>query len=601
MNSRCRPSMFSRVWLLLACCIALPAWSIGIGEWRSLSALGERAQAEAEILHTADEQVDISCFRLLYPGAGSEFPPLEDARLSLRNTPKGLRLRLESSRAVSEPITQIRLKLGCGSSQTRDMVLLFSPREYAQAALAESTQLIPSIDAVVPQAGGTAAAAEPGRSGEIPLRKPGDSKPAQASPGEVRPKKPASKPAPRQARQTAGSGEKPKLVLSSELDAEIVNRLRLSATLRQVPKEATAAEREQLRRLYRSMMQMADLKEGPTAAASLAGDLPADPNAAPALTEPPAGVDTATQPNAAVAPPPIGVDQPKATALAPLEPADTWWLPLLGLLLLALLLGLWLLRSRKARRPMPEPIEAMPPLHALSIKSEEPEEAPDTLENLLKKEMVEAPEPASPSGSAFANVRGVTVHSENPSFLTSYRTMLDLADSMMAFGLNNDAADALKEYVEDHPEVAVEPWLKLLDILRQTGKRADFDQYSFKLRQHFNLDLPGWDASPSLTGAADARGSDKENTDIEERFRAAPSPLEAFPHVRDRLVSMWGQADCVPFLQHLMRDNREGKRRGFPLIVVDDILLLLDMTKELTGIDMDAGTTERPEIFSDTW
>lgn len=601
MNSRCRPSMFSRVWLLLACCIALPAWSIGIGEWRSLSALGERAQAEAEILHEADEQVDISCFRLLYPGAGSEFPPLEDARLSLKNTPKGLRLRLESSRAVSEPITQIRLKLGCGSSQTRDMVLLFSPREFAQAAVAETPINPADADlATLPQAGrATASAAEPGK----PAVKPSAAKPARTKRIEASSQNTSNNSRPRQTRQLAGSNAKPKLVLSSELDAEIVNRLRLSATLRQVPKEATAAEREQLRRLYRSMMQMADLKDNPSAPApaSLAGNPPTDANATQALSEPPAVADPATLPNAAVTPPPAGVDAPKATALPPLEPADTWWLPLLGLLLLALLLGLWLLRSRKARRPMPEPIEAMPPLHALSIKSEEPEEAPDTLENLLKKEAVEPPEATSQSGSAFANVRGVTVHSENPSFLTSYRTMLDLADSMMAFGLNNDAAEALKEYVEDHPEVAVEPWLKLLDILRQTGKRAEFDQYSFKLRQHFNLDLPGWDASPSLTGAADARGSDKENTDIEERFHAAPSPLEAFPHVRDRLVSMWGQADCVPFLQHLMRDNREGKRRGFPLIVVDDILLLLDMTKELTGVDMDASTTERPEIFSDTW
>lgn len=57
---------------------------------------------------------------------------------------------------------------------------------------------------------------------------------------------------------------------------------------------------------------------------------------------------------------------------------------------------------------------------------------------------------------------------------------------------------------------------------------------------------------------------------------------------------MWGQPECVAFLQHLMRDNRDGKRRGFPLIVVDDILLLLDITKELTGIDTDASISERP-------
>lgn len=589
---------FSPVWLIVASCLAVPAWAMGVGEWRTMSSLGERARAEAEIFHEPEELVDASCFHLLYPGAGGEFPPLEDARLSVKNTPKGLRLRLESGNSVSEPISQIRLKITCGAPQTRDMVLLFSPREFAETTLPTSVAQVSDSDGVAASASGKTrpASATPRPDTSRSTSKPARSTSTPNRDAGSRPAKPAAT-ALKPATRIAAQGDKPKLVLSSELDAEIVNRLRLTANLRQVPKEASTAEREQLRRLYRSMMQLADLKESQ----GLASPAPSAEAVSPSTSSAPDTTE-ATAP-AAVLPPPAPVtpaDEPKATPLPPLDHVSHWWLPLLGLLLLALLLGLWLKRGRKSHRGMPEPIEAMPPIHSVSMKPEASAEGVDTLETLLKKDADATPAAQPPGTSAFANVRGVTVHSESPSYLTSYRTMLDLADSMMAFGLNNDAADALKEYVEEHPGVAVEPWLKLLDILRQTGKRDEFNQYSTKLRQHFNLDLPDWDAAPSLTGAADARGSD-ESSDLEARFRAAPSPLEAFPHVRDRLVSVWGQPESVDFLQHLMRDNRDGKRRGFPLIVVDDILLLLDVTKELTGIDMDASISERPEIFSDTW
>lgn len=594
MTRRCLTDVLSPAWLILACCLSAPAWSMGIGEWRTLSYLGERALAEAEIFHEPEELIDAGCFHLLHLGAGADFPPLGDARLSVRNTPKGLRLRLESSHSMSEPVSQIRLKITCGALQTRDMVLLFSPREYAAATLPTSVPQIshndqtPTADSGKkhPAVATTTSVAQRGAG------KPAGSTSTQARNHGSRQVKPATRIKPDTRLST--QGDRPKLVLSSELDAEIVNRLRLSANLRQPPKEASTEEREKLRRLYRSMMQLADLKESQGIASPVT---PAEASAPTTVSEAPEPAATAASP-APVTP----IDEPKAVALPPLDQSSHWWLPLLGLLLLALLLGFWLKRGRKSHHGMPEPIEAMPPIHSVSMNmtSEQPAEAADTLESLLRKE-AEATPPAETSGtSAFANVRGVTVHAENPSYLTSYRTMLDLADSMMAFGLNNDAADALKEYVEEHPGVAVEPWLKLLDILRQTGKRDEFNQYSTKLRQHFNLDLPDWDASPNLAGAADARGSD-ESADLETRFRTAPSPLEAFPHVRDRLVSAWGQPECVDFLQHLMRDNRDGKRRGFPLIVVDDILLLLDVTKELTGIDMDASISERPEIFSDTW
>lgn len=569
------------------------ASALGIGEWRTLSHIGERALAEAEIYSEPGELIDNGCFRLLHLGGDGEFPPIEDARIQVISSANGLRLRLESSRAVREPIAQIRLKMMCGGVQTRDMVVLFSPRDYAA-----SPTVPPSI------ASGQQPAAPSPRAHVAKPRSGADNNPGMVRrpmAGSATTDRPFTrramvKPAPRASR----TPEAPRLVLSGELDPAILERLRLTTELRSPPKQATEIEREQLRRLYRSMMQLAELKENPgqvppTSPASISPAPPATPVPFDAsVATPPAAPPIAKQPALREAPP----ETPKATPLPPLGILDAWWQPLLGLLIVAALLGtmLWLSRRRRSMRVMPEPIEPMPSIHQASIKSET-NKAADTLEALITRDKPREDKAVDEGQSAFANVHGVTVHSETPAFLTSYRTMLDLADSMMAFGLISDAADALKEYVDEHPDVAVEPWLKLLDVLRHSGKRAEFDQYSLRLRQHFNLDLPEWDAPSSLSSTP----GQTDEADPEARFRDAPSPLEAFSHVRDRLVSLWAKPDCAAYLQHLLRDNRAGKRRGFPLIVIDDILLLIDITQDLTGVDAKASLTGKPEIFSDTW
>jgi len=400
-------------------------------------------------------------------------------------------------------------------------------------------------------------------------------------------------------------------VLSHQLDPEIVERLKLSHDLRRPPREASPEEREQLRRLYRSMMYLADLKDGRSGAPrpDLPEGMPQGETAVLPLMEgvrSGASVHLLAGGNDAAATPPDPLAQPESQPLAPLEgwSWDTWWIPAALLLLLALLLGLVLARSRRAKnaRELPEALEPMPPIHSVKLRSENGNGAGDTLESLLKREdEADSRKPPASDGQdshvGLGPIHGVTVHAESQSFTTSYRTMLDLAESMMAFGLVSDATDALKEYIEDHPQVAVEPWLKLLDVLRQAGKRTEFEQYSLKLRQNFNLEIPDWDAVQADVTVAEQADAEA----LDERFMAAPSPLEAFPHVRDRIVSLWGTADCGVYLQHLLRDNRDGKRRGFPLFVVDDILLLIDITEYLTGTDSEASIRERPEIFSDTW
>lgn len=135
---------------------------------------------------------------------------------------------------------------------------------------------------------------------------------------------------------------------------------------------------------------------------------------------------------------------------------------------------------------------------------------------------------------------------------------LELAEIMLSMGLAQGAAQTLVEYSEAHPRQALYHWLKLLDIYRHGGHREDFQDTAEKLRQHFNIQAEDW-----------ARASAGD----------APT-LESFPRVSQRVQQLWSQPqECAAYLRHLLEDNREGSRAGFPRPVAEEILLLIEILK----------------------
>lgn len=136
---------------------------------------------------------------------------------------------------------------------------------------------------------------------------------------------------------------------------------------------------------------------------------------------------------------------------------------------------------------------------------------------------------------------------------------LELAEIMLSMGLEQSAAQALVEYSEANPRQAVYHWLKLLDIYRGSGHRKDFKETAEKLRQHFNIQADDWTR---------ARGGD------------APS-LEGFGRIIGHIQALWGRAaECEAYLRHLIEDNREGTRAGFPQPVAEEILMLIEILAE---------------------
>jgi hypothetical protein len=136
---------------------------------------------------------------------------------------------------------------------------------------------------------------------------------------------------------------------------------------------------------------------------------------------------------------------------------------------------------------------------------------------------------------------------------------LQLAEIMLSMGLEQGAAQALIEYIETHPRHAVYHWLKLLGIYRSRGLQKEFAETAEKLRTHFNIQAEEW-GSPATSEVP---------------------RLENFSRVAEHVQKIWSQpAECITYLRHLLEDNREGARAGFPQSVAEEILFLVEVLKE---------------------
>ena len=136
---------------------------------------------------------------------------------------------------------------------------------------------------------------------------------------------------------------------------------------------------------------------------------------------------------------------------------------------------------------------------------------------------------------------------------------LQLAEIMLSMGLEQGAAQALLEYAEANPRHAVYHWLKLLGIYRSKGLQQEFTETADKLRKHFNIQAEEW-GKPAAVGAP---------------------MLENFSRVSEHVQKIWSQpAECISYLRHLLEDNRDGARAGFPQSVAEEILFLVELLKD---------------------
>ena len=145
---------------------------------------------------------------------------------------------------------------------------------------------------------------------------------------------------------------------------------------------------------------------------------------------------------------------------------------------------------------------------------------------------------------------------------------IELAEIMLSFGRVSGAARTLEEYIAALPQESARPWIRLLHLYQRNGMRKEFEALTVKLNRNFNVEILAWENETGrrglelipLAGAA-----------------AKAETLEDIPRLRDEIVALWGKPECLGYLENLLRDNRQGKRKGFPLAIAEEILFLIDL------------------------
>ena len=162
-----------------------------------------------------------------------------------------------------------------------------------------------------------------------------------------------------------------------------------------------------------------------------------------------------------------------------------------------------------------------------------------------------------PSSTLSIDQSAVPANEEAP---PSHEHVLELAEIMVSFGRSEGAAQTLSEFLRDYPKESLIPWLKLLDLYHKGGRRGEYDDLAPKLNRAFNVKVPDW-----------------------EHFNGpiTSESVEQFAHIMARVNATWPNQDCLDYLTELLSDNRAGTRVGFPLGVIDDILLLKSMLEWL--------------------
>jgi hypothetical protein len=146
---------------------------------------------------------------------------------------------------------------------------------------------------------------------------------------------------------------------------------------------------------------------------------------------------------------------------------------------------------------------------------------------------------------------------------------LQEAKLLMSVNRSSDAIAHLKLTIEAQPKASIGHWLYLLEIFRKLNLKEDFEQYAADLHQAFNVMTPIW-----------------YDTDV---AIYVPQSIEEFPHIMEKLYSLWPGELATVYLRNLINDNRGGERAGFGKEVLSEILMLIeliDVRKDLVQKDL---------------
>lgn len=546
--------------------------AVGLGELVAQSSLGEPLRAEVRLVRSAGEELDVACFKRVSGAGSDDVPWIYNARLRL----VGDRLVVTTREPVNHPIAMLGLQFTCNGELRRDYPILLQP-PIPRIATPTAPRQFDAPPAVASDS--TGASARPPRASTAPRRLA-----VAGVDGQSTAAKPAR--APRSDAAQHRRAEPPRhdrLILGTGTEAGLVP-LRMSLALANPPTEdAPEGTREQLRQEQRTLADIDDriaaqlevtekikrLEEYQAMLKERVAQLDGTPGTPGTVTtSPPTAARPATPTPAAPAQPdPLGA---LPTALA--EPLRQWGAPIAGLL--AVLLGggalIWLRRRRHT-----EPFEAAEPTTQPDFRLS----APQTTASSPQAEKKAAPLPPERDELPVVDLSIPTPVDNggewaDPTFAPAHPipfdetvdeqdSALELAEIMMSFGRTQGAAETLADYIRNNPRQAVKPWLKLLEVYHVAGMRAEFEVLTRQLNKTFNVKLVSWN-------------------DFNDA-RSTPDSVEQMGHICQRLQELWGTQEAQIYIHQILRDNRNGTRQGFPLTVVEELLLLLAILDDELG------------------
>lgn len=579
-----KPSVFRFFLPLVFLTFSGSVTAIGLGELRGQPALGERPRLEIDLLGAERQSLDANCFRLVQPVDAADLPWLTKASLSIRKTTPPV-LEIRSEVPLREPILQLAVQMTCGIQVSREYMLLASPVKEGVTSVSE---------------GGVV------RNG--PRYSPG------ADPRLIAPPHPVSAGRLEVAERRLPSQRPEKRLTSADFPDRLVisdhePSLRLATELLVVSDsmaEAKEAQREVLRLEYR---MLSALHEQMTTQVATAEKLRSMEGMLRELQQQTSEfAQRVEQGSASVASPGSKADLPvlrsdpsasvvparrQAAAVESYARFAEW--SLYGVLLGVFLgLGGWLgwknyhesrkhLVEDKYLVKLPE-TESTPKWGDESIESSDIDHRLETSatglpmqvdveldggEGGLLKGMAGSERALSvPDSLVPIDTASIDEHFEaNP--------VMELADIMLSFGRVKGAAQALQEYIDNSPQEALQPWIRLMDIYRMAGMRAEFEAVAANLNKNFNVEIQQWDPVQSMS---DSPVIDLVLDDIGASLLASrPKSLEDMPRIIDMVCELWPTGDVVGYLYQLLRDHRGGKRLGFTLPVVEEILFLVEL------------------------
>ena len=575
--------------------------AVGLGELRGQPTLGERVQLEIDLLAADNQKLDAACFRLVQPSGSGDLPWLRKASLSVRRGAQPV-LEIRSDVPLREPIMQLAVQLGCGHEVSREYILMASPLGVGQP---------PVIEPRLPEAALPSVQAQVRRPPKVRSITPAVDDAPPRLPTRRTEKRPASRGLPDRLMLSDGDfTAEPSLHLATELflgGAEIKEAqreiLRLEfRMLMSMNEQATTqlATAEKLRNMEGTLGELQQRAAEFAKRVETSGSVSVPGSSSSGGEAPNTSLSTVSKPTA------NDVSAKRQAAVQPPAEDESSGLSEWALygVLLGSVLGLagWMgWRSYRAKRPGGEDAESpilIPELQVDPKRAEEHEEPGGVdlpfepvamgMPMQVDVELDAGSESLSrrPETPAKVPVQGHdSVMSINATTLDEHfeaNPVMELAEIMLSFGRVKGAAQALQEYIDHNPQEALQPWIRLMDVYRMAGMRAEFENVARNLNLHFNVEVQSWDEAPAGLGGV-------ASTEIQLPLAPKPQTLEDLPRLVNTIVDLWGSGDVVGYLYQLLRDNRGGQRIGFTLSVVEDVLFLIELKETANRMERDDG------------